>query len=418
MATTNVLTAAGVSDWHPTRDRLWRGGALLLLPLLAFALAIPFISATDPDYWWHLRTGQLILDTGAIPTVDDYSFTVTGQPWIAHEWLSELLIGLLARGTGYVGVAFAFGVVCAATLGLVYATGRARGASPTTMALCCAWAMLMLQPSVNVRPQLFTMLLLALFAFLLTRYRAGASRALWPLPALTVLWVNLHGGYLIGLVLLGLTLVGESGAAALGHRAAPWRPLLVTLILAALGSLLTPHGLDAVRYPLSYLGRENASLQFVAEWRSPDFHQPLFMPFAASLLLGLTLGLANRPPNPTDSLWTLAVTFMALQSVRHIPLYAIIVTPLLAARLAAPLRAGWSPPARIRNLGRALAGALAVALPLLLLGVGWQLASAPGGTRQLGVAANPNGYPVGGSRSSAPCRARHGSSTSIAGGAI
>ena len=140
------------------------------------------------------------------------------------------------------------------------------------------------------------------------------------------------------------------------------RPLLEVLgatVLAALGSLLTPHGLDALRYPLTYVGRENASLQFVAEWRSPDFHQALFFPFAASLLLALALGLGGRPLRPIALLWSLTVAYMALQSVRHIPLYAIVVTPLLAARggaepLLATLRAYFDAGGNAAKAARAL----------------------------------------------------------------
>lgn len=371
------------------------GRRVLLLPLLCFAAAIPLLSATDPDYWWHWRTGQIIYGTGAVPRVDDYSFTVLGQPWISHEWLTELLIFVLGRGVGYVGVAAFFGLVSALTLGCVYLTCRQHGAQPLTATLLCAWALLMMQPSINARPQMLTMLLLALFAFLLTRYQAGVQRALWALPPLLALWVNLHGGYLIGLVLLGLTLIGAAARQFLGWREAALRPLLITTILATLASFVTPHGLDALRYPLTYLGRENASLQFVAEWKSPDFHQFLFFPFAASLLLLFTLGLAQRPLRPTELFWGLTVAFMALQSVRHIPLYAIIVTPLLAARLG---QVPWSlvvRSPRSRDLVRFGLGVMAVILPLLFLSVAWGLSGSSGGARQFARTPSAVGYPVG-----------------------
>ncbi|HEY8602225.1 MAG TPA: hypothetical protein VIL85_27615 [Thermomicrobiales bacterium] len=371
------------------------GRALLLLPLLCFAAAIPLLSATDPDYWWHWRTGQVIYETGTVPRIDDYSFTVTGQPWISHEWLTELLIFVLGRGVGYVGVAAFFGAVSALTLGCVYLACRQRGVQPLAATLLCAWALLMMQPSINARPQMLTMLLLAVFALLLTRHQAGAQRVLWALPPLMALWVNLHGGYLIGLVLLGLTLVGAAARQFPARRWAALRPLLIATILTTLASFVTPHGLDALRYPLTYLGRENASLQFVAEWKSPDFHQFLFFPFAASLLLLVTLGLAQRPLRPTELFWGLTVVFMALQSVRHIPLYAVIVTPLLAARLG---RVDWSPVARrprSRELVRFGLGVVAVILPLLFLSVAWGLSGNGGGARQFARTPSAVGYPSG-----------------------
>ena len=398
MAVAQRLTAAAAttSDARP-RDRAVAmiGQALLLLPLLVFATLIPLLNATDPDYWWHLRTGQLIAETGTVPRVDDYSFTMTGQPWISHEWLTDLLIFVLGRGIGYVGVAALFGLVGALTLGLIYLTCRARGGAPVTATLLCAWAILLMQPSINARPQMLTMLLLALGAYVLTRARDGATRALWALPPLMALWVNLHGGYLIGLVLLGLAVVGAGAERFLGHRDRPILPLIATTLLAALASFLTPHGLDALRYPLSYIGRENASLQFVAEWKSPDFHQILFFPFAASLILLLALGLAGRPLRPTDLLWGVTIAFMALQSVRHIPLYAIVATPLLAARLGTLPWERFVPRAHRRDLIRFGLGVLAVLVPLSLTSALWGLSGGPGGARQFGRAPSTVGYPSG-----------------------
>lgn len=389
MITTAVSREVGRSTLRAAGAWRW----LLAVPILAYAFAVPFLSPTDPDYWWHARTGQFIAETGTIPRVDDYSFTVLGQPWVSHEWLSDLLMFHIARQFGYGGVAALFGLVGLATLALVRLTCHRYGAGPVIAACVCGWALLMMQPSVNARPQMFTMLLLALFVWLLTRYQAGDQRALWPLPPLMALWVNLHGGYLIGLVFLGLAFAG-AGIHWLADRRgrAPW-PLLAATVLAFAASLLTPHGLDALRYPLTYVGHENASLQFVAEWRSPDFHQALFFPFAASLLLALALGLGGTV-GPTAIFWVLTVAFMGLQSVRHIPLYAIVATPLIAARLAATVVAAPTVSARTRRLVRFGVGVLALVLPLLLL-AGGLVASAERGW-QVGPAPSVAGYPAAG----------------------
>ncbi len=393
---TGRMMATGVTHG---RDRVvprasgWWWQLLFAAPLLVYAAVLPLLSETDPDYWWHARTGQFIAETGTIPRVDDYSFTVRGQPWVSHEWLSDLLIFHVAQLFGYVGVAALFGVVVLATIALVRLTCHHHGAGPVVAVFTCGWALLLMQPSVNARPQMFTMLLLALFVWLLVRYQAGDHRALWPLPLLMALWVNLHGGYLIGLVFLGLACGGVGLRWLLDRRnPAPWA-LAATTLLAFGASLLTPHGLDALRYPLTYVGRENASLQFVAEWRSPDFHQALFFPFAASLLLALALGLGGRL-GPTATFWGLTVAFMGLQSVRHIPLYAIVATPLIAARLGAALAAAPAVRARTRELARFGVGVLAVVLPLLLL-AGNLAVSAERGW-QVGRAPSAAGYPAAG----------------------
>jgi hypothetical protein len=304
-----------------------------------------FFLRTDSDYWWHLRTGQEIAETGTLPRVDIYSHTVPDHAWVTHEWLTELLLYVVQQRFGYVGNVALFALIGALTSLAVYAACRQRGLGEPAAAMLMLWAAGLWPGAANVRPQLLTTLLLAVWALLLTRYKQGHPRALWPIPPLLALWVNLHGGYVIGLVLLGLTLVGEALARALGRPAAPLRPLLLVSARGVAATLLSPHGLEALRYPFSYVGSDNAMMRYILEWQSPDFHRPQLLIFAASLLLVIVLGVGRRPLGPTEALWALTLALMGLQSVRHIALYGIIVTPLLGARLAAELPA----------LGRSLA---------------------------------------------------------------
>lgn len=369
-----------------------RASLLLLPPLLLLVFGSFFLNGTDADYWWHARTGRYIAETGGVPTTDPFSHTVAGRPWVSHEWLTDLVLYAVERGTGYVGNVALFGLVGVLTLLATYAACRRRGVGELGAALLMLWAFTMMLPMLNVRPQLVTMLFLATSALLLTRYRQDHDRrALWAFPPLLALWVNLHGGYVIGLVLLGLTVAGETIARWRGEAAAPIRPLLVTTILAALATLLTPHGLDALRYPLTYVGAGNASMRLVQEWQSPNFHQPAFLIFGASLLLLLVLGLGRRPLGPTDILWAVVLTLMSLRSLRHIALYAVVVLPLLGARLQAELPALRQP---FLNARRPLVVAL-LALTWLLPAVAIAGVAAAPARLQTGRAPSAAGYPAG-----------------------
>ena len=367
-----------------------------LAPALLFVFSRAFFVPVDPDYWWHARTGQYILDTRSLPRVDIYSATAAGTPWTTHEWLTEIGFALGERAFGYAGNVALFGLLGALTAAAVYAACRRRGVGEPGATLLTLWAVMMGLPLTNVRPQMVTALLVAVTALLLTRYRQGDRRALWPLPLMLALWVNLHGGYVMGLVLIGLTVVGEAIARRRGSEggAAPLRPLLVVAALSGLATLLSPHGLEALRYPFTYAGTGNASQRFIAEWQSPDFHSPLILIFGAGLLLALLLGLGRRPLGLTDVLWTVTVTLMALQSTRHIPLWAIVVTPLLGARLAAEYPrwrgtlAEWRPPA--------LALAAVSNWTLVALSIAGTLALAGAGARDYLRAAPPAAtYPAG-----------------------
>jgi hypothetical protein len=314
-----------------------RAVLLLLAPLLVFIFARYFTVPTDPDYWWHVRTGQEIVESGSLPRFDIYSHTAAGQPWVTHEWLTELVFYRVQQSVGYVGNVALFGLLGALTALIVYATCRLHGLGEPAAALLMLWAAAMGMAMANVRPQTLTNLLVAACALLLTLYKQGHPRALWPLPPLLALWVNLHGGYVIGLVLLGLTLVGEAVARVLERPAAPVRPLLLVTALSIGATLLNPHGLEALRYPFSYVGSSNGSMRFITEWQSANFHSHELLIFASSLLLAVFLGVGRRPLGPTELFWSLLLALMALQSARHIPLFAIVVTPLLAARLRTEL---------------------------------------------------------------------------------
>lgn len=311
---------------------------VLLAPMVLLVLFKQLFAQTDPDYWWHLRTGQYVFETGTVPHVDIYSFTAAGRPWIAHEWLTELLFYLVQRQLGYVGNVVLFGILSVLTWLVVYLTCRRQGLGELGAAMLMAWGYAMAMGSTNVRPQALTALLLAIVVLLITYYRQRRdSRALFPLPLLMALWVNLHAGYVAGLLILGLTVAGEALALALRRPAAPLRPLILATGLSAAATLLNPNGIDAWLYPFTYAGASNASMQYIVEWQSPNFHLLLPLVFAASLLMAVVLGVGRRPLGLVDMLWVLAFGLMALQSTRHIPLYAVVVIPLLAARLQAEL---------------------------------------------------------------------------------
>ncbi|HEX6655663.1 MAG TPA: hypothetical protein VF153_05565, partial [Candidatus Limnocylindria bacterium] len=348
-------------------------------------------AATDPDYWWHVRTGQYIVETGTLPRVDMYSYTVPNRPWVTHEWLTEVLLYSVQLRFGYVGNVVLFGLLGALTALAVYAACRAHGLGEPAAAILMLWAAGMGMGSANVRPQILTTLLLATCTLLLTLYKRGHTRVLWALPPLLALWVNLHGGYIIGLAVLGLAAASEGALRLFGRPAAPWGPLVLIAVLSGAATFLSPHGLEAIRYPFSYLGSENAMMQYIAEWQSANFHERGPLIFAGSLLLAIFLGVGRRPLGPTEVLWTLVLALMALQSVRHIALYGVVATPLLGARLQAQLPSLRRPLAAWRR-----PSLLVVMWPLVALFVLRLVLTSGGWDRvQLGHEPSAATYPVG-----------------------
>jgi hypothetical protein len=292
--------------------------------LMVFALAVRQSAYIDPDLWWHLQAGQDIVQSQSIPKVDPYSFTKAGSEWVAHEWLSEVVMYLIYRASGWGGLLFIFSTLIAITLYLVY---RRCDGQPYVAALAILLAAASSSPLLGIRPQMITFLLAAIFIGLLNRYAFdGQSRRLWWMIPLMLLWVNFHAGYALGLALIGLYLV----SLMLDRK---WRlaPRLGLILIIATGVVpLNPNGFRMFSYPFETLTSASMAA-YIEEWASPDFHKIMFLPLA--LLLFMLLGamaLSARRPAASDVFLLLVTGFGALRSARHIPIFALIAAPILS----------------------------------------------------------------------------------------
>jgi hypothetical protein len=181
----------------------------LALALLAAVFALTAGHVTDPDFWWHLRTGQLIFETGAIPRADVFSFTAHGREWVAHEWLTEVLMYAVFRAAGWAGLVAAFSLVMTAALAVVYRQASRLAPHPFVAGPAVLLAALACAPMFGVRPQMISFLFTALYAAALDAYaRRGRKKILLWLPPLMLLWANMHGGFALGLALVGVTAAG------------------------------------------------------------------------------------------------------------------------------------------------------------------------------------------------------------------
>jgi len=306
--------------------------AVVALGLFAMA-ARPVI---DPDFWWHLRTGQLILQTHAVPHVDPYSFTRFGQPWTNHEWLSEVLIYGLYRAGGFAALIVGFAAIPAAIFLLVYVRCSGR---PYVAGLLTVWAAVASIPLWGVRPQMISLLLAGL-VLLLRDLAQNKPRRWWWMVPLMLLWVNLHAGYALGVALLVLFLLGDLLDVAFGVES--WRhiaPRLRMLGLATLACLavvpLNPNGVKLYWYPLQTL-RSTSMQKYIVEWFSPNFHEAHYLPLLLFLIATFTaVAFSPKRLRPCELLLLLTTVFAALVSVRHAPVFLVVTAPLLSQLLHA-----------------------------------------------------------------------------------
>ncbi len=311
---------------------------VLVLAMGLFVMAAR--SVTDPDVWWHLRTGQLMVQNHQLFHSDPYSFTRFGQPWVDHERLSQVFIYALYSAAGWGGLMAGFAVIIAAAFLLVFR--RAPG-KPYVAGAITVWGAVASVPCWGVRPQILTLLLASTFLLLLER-SYDRPHLLWWTPPLMLLWVNLHAGFAAGIALLLLFLIGDGLDLAFGYndpRLPPTRfrhLALVTVICAAVVAI-NPYGTQMYRYPLETL-HSRAMLAYIGEWLSPDFHQSRYLPALFLMLATLVLpALSPRRLRPRELLLLTVTTYAALRSVRHIPLYVLVAVPLVSGMIEACLRA-------------------------------------------------------------------------------
>jgi hypothetical protein len=361
---------------------------LMSLVLLLGLLAMASRPILDPDFWWHLRTGQLIWDTGTIPRVDAFSYTVSGQPWITHEWLTEVLIYALYAVSGQGGLILAFALIITAAFSLLYLQCEGR---PYLASFVVVWAAICSAVTWGVRPQMLSLLFSAAFLYILYLYRAGSRSIIWLLPPLMALWVNLHGSFFLGLVYPSVFMLGAAIDTIWRPRregTMSWRDVkrlaLVTLI-TAFATILNPNGLQLLIYPFGTLGSP-AMQMYIMEWFSPDFHLTEFQPFAFYLLaLILSMGLSSRVPRATEFLLLIGFGYAALLSARHIPFFVLVTAPTLTKQfLRIWDQGGWADrfaPRRPRR-GRAYIALNWLLLAVVALGVAVKTAHTIGGNDQ------------------------------------
>ena len=303
----------------------------------------------DPDFWWHLRTGQFIIQTHTIPHTDPFSYTMVGKPWVTHEWLSEILIYVLFQLGSYGLLILTFSILITAAFLLTYLRCPAE-TRPYVAGFVLILGAISTAPTWGVRPQMISLLLASLFLFLLDHYRRnGNLYFLVALPFIMLIWVNLHAGYFLGLVLIGFFIAGGminlllSGF--LKNEQIVSVPTLksilslcITLGVCVLVTLANPNGVLIIIYPFQTL-TSSSMQQFIQEWFSPDFHQLMWQPLAWLIVALIGAGIVSKKSiSTTNILLTIGFGYAALISMRNIPFFALAAIPVLAEQVGSLIK--------------------------------------------------------------------------------
>jgi hypothetical protein len=327
-----------------------------LLGLLAFtALSVRLLG--DAGIGWHIRTGQLILATHAIPRVDPFSSSMIGQPWFAWEWLYDVAVGWLDRAAGLNGVVLLTALMIA---GLFAWTFRLLLRCGTNVLLALILVLLAASAAmihVQARPHVVSWLFTVTWFWILessekSRHAPDSDSSrlldpsalevrrgwfLWLLPLSMLVWVNLHGGFLLGFVLLAIywvsavwhwfRLKGDRFEDVLQRISADRRARSLALIgiLSAAATLVNPYGFQLHVHIYRYLSNRFL-MDHIDEFQSPNFHYVAQKCFAVLLLLTLVALVAKTREAPaSESLLVLFSVYSGLYASRNIPVSSLLL---------------------------------------------------------------------------------------------
>jgi len=297
--------------------------AILLFLFLVIYEGSHFIPSSD--LWWHLGVGRYILTNRVIPTTECFSYTAPGFPWLNHSWLADIIFFLLYQACGLTCLHIIKIIIICISFGLMIQLGKNQGTTYIACIIAACMALISAHGKwfFDVRPYIFTYLLAALFYYLLESAR-NKPKLLWLLPLIMLLWVNLHGGFLVGFFIL-IVFWADSGWQRIKGKSSDFALLGIITLLCLLITGINPAGYGI--WKLFMGSREVAGL--LNEWESPLATQ-WFYPYYAYLFM-VFLGFLLLPrKNIRESLIFIFFGGLSLSSIRHVPLFCLLSVPFCA----------------------------------------------------------------------------------------
>ena len=368
---------------RPNMERLWRRApfsAWLRFPVFLGVLLVLGVAvrahknSIDSDSWWHVVVGEHILQDASFPEADSFSFTVSGNRWIAYEWFGEVLMAVGARLGGLQGHSLLLWIWASLLFVLLYYYAYLTSRNWKAAFVACAIVLPLGGIFFTFRPQLLGYSFLVLTLICLEQFRQGKERAIWALPFIFLVWVNTHGSFAFGLFVVGLYwisgLVPFQAGGLIGEKWTDRQRLRLELVfLCSLVALcVTPYGTRLAAYPIEMALLQPSNIANIIEWK-PLTTNVSFGKFFVGLLLLYFLAqiVARQSYRVHELVLLLFAVFSASLHRRFLIVFLIVLAPLVAILLAR-----WIPPydpAKDRPL---LNGALIVSM---LVAIVWTFPS-------------------------------------------
>ena len=306
----------------------------ILLRIIVYSSAIYFFSfiTADTDLWGHIKFGKDIWISKALNRFDIYSYTAYGREWINHEWLSELVMYLVYNLFGSPGLLFGKLLIGIVIVHILSSISFNRISYPLVYGPVFVLAVFIMSPGFMIRPQISTFLFTSLYIFVFHQYLERRKDLLWSLPFIMILWVNCHGGFLIGLGMFPIIVVIELIASCLKDRDKRYlHRLIFWCILTEASVLINPYG-----YRLLVFLYETLSVKRnIWEWNPVHVFDLSYIRFKLfAILVILTLFFQKNRNRYWEMGIILIAMIYALKHQRHTPIFAIVAAPYLTEKLS------------------------------------------------------------------------------------
>jgi len=325
---------------------LWKkcgflSGMLAIGVLIGLVVFLCNFEIADFDLWLHLKTGEVIVEQGFIPTTDIFSCTVAGQPWNNHEWLFQVIFYLFLSFGGYDGLFTAQAILVALTLMTLLFLSDIRNRHYLVVFLLFILTMVY-QSRMTMRPDLFSFFFFSFYLYILAVHLEKKT-SVWLLFIVQILWVNIHGFFIFGPLLILLSIICEL---IKRHIPLPWQwnrigrltdqelqRLYFAFAVTALACLVNPQVVKGALYPLTILfqmtGDSSIFFSHIQELKKPIALATLFTQkyiyFKILILISFYSFVVNRKRLDISALllWIIFLAF-SLQAIRNMVFFGIV----------------------------------------------------------------------------------------------
>jgi len=307
----------------------------------ASLFALSLIPLIPNDFWWHLKVGEIIFHTKSIPKTNMFAWSLPNNyPYFYGAWLGELLFYLVYKIGQVPLILFVRNVLGGIVLGVLSLLSFRKSKSWRVSAIVLVIFFLMFWYNGSVRTQMWAWILFIVFFFLVDSYSQGSINQYWlvVLPIVMILWTNLHGSFVLGLVIIFIYLISELiSKLLLPHKSNSWNHLFWLVIIFAITSLailVNPHGIGIVKY-INHMLTDQPTQSLILEWQPPAPTTLGNITFYISILILLvTLAYSKYRPKLPELLLISAFLWLAWNGQRYIIWYAMIAIPTIAALIS------------------------------------------------------------------------------------